>query len=138
MKCMVVDDDLFVGRYIQQQMLERYGPMVEVLVFDNPFEAIRQLQPDVDILIVDYEMPGLSGPAFIDFAVQRGIDRHRIIVLSSHDPDEIRQTIPLGRCLAIIHKQDRTQHEILRLIMDSLIKRARSKRPFPEGSASNA
>jgi DNA-binding NarL/FixJ family response regulator len=97
-------------------------------------EALPHLRSDVDVLIMDYELPDLRGPAFLEGAVQRGVDRSRIIVLTSHDPDVVRRSIPLGHCLAIIHKQDRTQHDVLQMVMDALVKRARSKRPPTEGS----
>ncbi|GBC83920.1 hypothetical protein HRbin11_00338 [bacterium HR11] len=132
MKCVIVDDDPLVGRYLRRKLRERYAEEVEVHDFRHPFEALRYLQPDVDVLIMDYELPDLRGPAFLELAVRRGVDRSRIIVLTSHDPDTVRQSIPLGHCLAIIHKQDRAQHDILQMVMDALVKRARSKRPPPD------
>jgi len=131
-KCVIVDDDPRVGRYLQEKLRARYAEAVEVHYFRHPLEALRALRPDVDVLIMDYELPDLHGPAFLELAVRRGIDRSRIIVLTAHDPDRVRQSIPLGHCLAIIHKRDRAQQDILQMVMDALVKRARSKRPPPD------
>jgi DNA-binding NarL/FixJ family response regulator len=133
-KCVIVDDDPLVGWYLRKKLRERYADEVEVCYFRHPLEALPHLRSDVDVLIMDYELPDLRGPAFLEGAVQRGVDRSRIIVLTSHDPDVVRRSIPLGHCLAIIHKQDRTQHDVLQMVMDALVKRARSKRPPTEGS----
>lgn len=130
LKCLIVDDQPVIGQYVTHQIQKRYGSMVDVVYFQNPVEAVPHLNPAIDILIMDYELPTLNGPAFLQLAIRKGISRSNIIILSSHDPDEIRKLIPLGEVLAVINKADREQQEILKMIMDAIVKRARTKRPW--------
>ena len=131
LKCVIVDDQPAIGRFLKRKIQRRYGDIVHVLCFHEPMEALRNLDGEVDLLIMDYEMPQISGRSFLDLAMRRGVPRGNIIILSSHDPDEIRRRIPLGEVLAVINKSDREQQEVLKMIMDAVVKRGRSKRPWP-------
>lgn len=131
LKCVIVDDQPFVVRFLSREIKKRYGNLFDIMCFTSPLDALPHLDKKVDLLILDYEMPAMSGSKFLKYALERGIDRSRIIILSSHDPDEIRNEIPLGHVLAIIQKTDREQQQILKMILDAIVKRSRAKRPWP-------
>ena len=135
LKCIIVDDQPLVIRYLTREIQNRYGSLFEIRGFRSPQDAIPFLDHEVDILIMDFEMPSMPGTQFLKTAIDRGVDRSRIIILSSHNPDDIRHEIPLGHVLAVINKADREQQEILKMILDAIVKRSRSKRPWPGTSS---
>ncbi len=130
--CIIIDDNKSVCEHLRERLKARYGENISVKTFTNPYEALPHIHADIDLLILDYELPELTGKALLHFVRQRGVSPRHIIILSSHDPDEIRQDIPLGEVLAVINKSDREQQEVLQMIMDAIIMKARTKKPWKD------
>ena len=58
-------DDAKLMRKIIRDILEKEG--FEVMEFESPFEALAEItKVSVDVVVVDYEMPGMDGLEFIE------------------------------------------------------------------------
>lgn len=58
-------DDAKLMRKIIRDILEKEG--FEVIEFESPFEALAEINKiSVDVVVVDYEMPGMDGLEFIE------------------------------------------------------------------------
>jgi two-component SAPR family response regulator len=85
--------------------------------------ALREINQDVDLLIVDLEMPRMNGNKIIAYAIDVGIDRNRIILISSHDANYLHEHFPMGTCLAVLNKFEAGQKAVLDMIFNSLQKK---------------
>lgn len=116
---LIVDDDrLFLsslGNYIRERC-----PDLEVIACDDPFRGLAAISADIDLLLLDLEMPGIDGRKLLDYALSKGLDRRRIIILSGHDADYLHDCIPMGECLAVMNKHEARQKAVLDMIFDSL------------------
>ncbi len=93
---LLVDDDAEL-RNLTQKYLERNG--FDVVVAGDGWEAIREIVVNrPDIVIMDIEMPKLSGLNALDILrVSRLTEQLPIIVTSAHgDKDTIMRTVQLG------------------------------------------
>lgn len=88
-RVMLIDDsesDLLFGRI----MLERSGVVGEVLAAESGAEALRRLaEPEgesVDLVLLDINMPGMDGFAFLDRWC-RGDGRSPAVVMLTSSPD---------------------------------------------------
>ena len=80
-------DDHFVARMGVQAMLEAAGHTI-VATAEDGLEAIEKLaEHRIDILLVDLEMPKMSGHELIRIATKK-FPRAKLIVLSSHDEED--------------------------------------------------
>ena len=79
------------------------------------------LGPDLDVLLLDLELPILDGRKLAELARQRGVECRRIVILSGHAAEELHRLFPPDSCLAVINKADPNQQNALRMILDSLI-----------------
>lgn len=101
----------------------QYPGKATVEFYTDPVKALAKLGPDVGLLLVDYEMPGIDGLKLLNFAVHNGVDKNRIIVSSARNIDELHQIFPQGSCLAVINKGDPKQNEVFLQILDSVMKK---------------
>ena len=61
----VIVDDQTTGRKILEQMVRSIGPDLEVLTFGDAPSALESIQSRTpDLIITDYQMPGMNGTAF--------------------------------------------------------------------------
>ena len=82
-RALVVDDSRAV-RIIITKMLREIG--MEVLEAGNGLEALEQIKrnPDVELLLVDWNMPVMNGMEFIQAVrAQRAYDAMRILMVTS-------------------------------------------------------
>ncbi|WP_277057584.1 histidine kinase, partial [Trichlorobacter lovleyi] len=77
-----------------------------------------------DLILIDFEMPTLDGRKLMNFAVQSGIEKNRIVILSSRDADFLHEQCPMGSCLAVLNKHEVRQKAVLDMIFSSLSKKA--------------
>jgi two-component system chemotaxis response regulator CheY len=83
MLALVIDDSRTV-RIIIGEILREIG--VEVLEAANGLEALEQMKrrPDVDLLLVDWNMPKMNGFDFVRAVrADRAYDRARILMVTS-------------------------------------------------------
>ena len=105
-------------------LLERYGAdRVDVESYVTPLNALPRIDSSIDLLIVDLEMPHIDGKKFLEFAIDRGVDRRRVIVTSGRDADDLHRIFPAGSCLAVMNKTEPKQREAFQMILDSIMKR---------------
>jgi two-component system chemotaxis response regulator CheY len=88
MRALVIDDSRTV-RIIIGNVLREIG--VDVLEASNGLEALAQLerQPDLELLLVDWNMPEMNGFDFVRAVrAQRAYDSVRILMVTSESQSE--------------------------------------------------
>lgn len=123
-RVVIVDDspaycDLWSG-YLR----ERYPDVATVETYSHPYDALPKIDDQIDLLIVDLEMPGMDGKKFVDYARQKGLPAQRIVVTSSHSAEELHERFKLGEAIAVINKTDSRQQDAFLMILDSVIKKS--------------
>lgn len=126
-KILIIDDDetflTILSRYIQD-----YFPLLQVETCANPVRALATIrEKDLDLLLVDMEMPTLDGAKIFKYATDSGIDKNRIVILSGRDSDYLHEQFPLGTCLAVLNKYEVRQKTVLDMIFSSLQKKSRKE-----------
>ena len=123
-KILIVDDDKSFLQFLKQYINEHY-PILKVQICTDPVRALPIIrQGDVDLLLVDFEMPVLDGEKVVKYACEVGMDKSRIIVLSSRDADHLHEHFPLGTCLAVMNKYEARQKAVLDMVFSSLQRKA--------------
>jgi CheY-like chemotaxis protein len=123
-RIVIVDDSDASCAMFREILLERYGEgRVSVETYVTPLDALPVIDQSIDLLIVDLEMPHLDGKKFLGYAIERGVDRRRVIVTSGRDADELHRIFPAGSCLAVMNKTEPRQREAFTMIVDSIMKR---------------
>lgn len=126
-KILIIDDDeaflIILSRYIQE-----YYPLLQVETCANPVRALAIIrEKELDLLLVDMEMPTLDGAKIFKYATDSGIDKNRIVILSGRDSDYLHEQFPLGTCLAVLNKYEARQKTVLDMIFSSLQKKSRKE-----------
>ena len=97
MRALVIDDSRTV-RMIIGQTLREFG--MEVLEAGNGLEALEQIQenPDVELMLVDWNMPKMNGIDFIRAVrSQPAFDSARILMVTSEaQSDHVIEAIQAG------------------------------------------
>ena len=122
-KILIIDDDaaflVILSRYIQE-----YYPLLQVKTCTNPVKALAVIkEKDLDLLLVDLEMPTLDGAKIFKYATESGIDKNSIVILSGRDADYLHEHFPMGTCLAVLNKFEARQKTVLDMIFSSLQKK---------------
>jgi CheY-like chemotaxis protein len=122
-KILLIDDDAAFLRLIRDYVGQNY-PGLEVLTCNDPIKCLTSVTSDLDLLLVDLEMPGLDGAKVLSYATSRGLDKNRVIILSGHDANYLHQRFPMGSCLAVLNKYEGRQKDVLDMIFRSLQKKS--------------
>lgn len=117
----IVDDNQLFCDRMSEFFRNRYGDRVSVQTYTDPLQGLAALTPDMDLLIVDLEMPTIDGKKFLNFATQRGIDKRKIIIASFQNADLLHQKFHLSECLAVMDKNEPEQQKVFAMITDSII-----------------
>ena len=122
-KILIIDDDesflVLLSDYI-----EHYYPLLKVQTCKNPLQGLKAMSKDLDLMIIDLEMPHLDGTKLLKYAAETGISKNRIILLSNHDADYLHEHFPMGTCLAVLNKFEAGQKAVLDMVFRSLEKKA--------------
>ena len=118
-KLLLIDDDATFLRLLEEYVAERY-PGLDVLTCNDPIKCLVSITEDLDLLLIDLEMPGLDGSKVLSYAVSKGLNKNRIIILSGHDADYLHNRFPMGSCLAVLNKYEDKQKNVLDMIFNSL------------------
>jgi CheY-like chemotaxis protein len=73
-RIVVVDDSETFCNMMVRFFQERYGDRISVESYADPLQALPVLGPDIDLLIVDLEMPTIDGK-FLNYATQKRVDK---------------------------------------------------------------
>ena len=120
-RVVLVDDSPAYAASWRGIFADRYGDRVVFEAFQDPVAALPRLGPDVDLLLVDLEMPILDGRSVARLAKERGVSEKRIVIVSGHDADELHRLFPKGACLAVINKTEAQQQSAFLMILDSIV-----------------
>lgn len=130
-RILVIDDSGFQCSAVRHLLQERFGERVEVETYTDPRVAVDHLDPAVDVLLLDWEMPGLDGVAMLAEARRRGVDLKRVVIRSSHSADELHERFDDLGCLCVIEKGEREQQAAFLLVLDGLVRRAERRAGEP-------
>jgi DNA-binding response OmpR family regulator len=122
-KILLIDDDRLFLDYLTSYIRERY-PQLEIMAFNNAMQGLAKINGDLDLLLLDLEMPELDGSKLLAYATEKGLDRSRIIILSGRDADYLHKCFPMGQCLAVLNKHEARQKVVLDMVFDALQKKA--------------
>ena len=124
-RIVLVDDSPLYGESWRAVLASRYGDRVVFEAYQDPIAALPRLGPDVDLLLLDLELPVMDGKKLATIARERGVACGRIVILSGRDADELHALFPRDSCLAVINKTEPQQQNGFLMILDSIVKRAR-------------
>lgn len=122
-KILLIDDDRLFLEFLTNYVHERY-PKLKILAYNNPLKGLAQINPDLDLLLLDLEMPDFDGSKLLAYAVEKGVDKSRIIILSGRDAEYLHECIPMGQCLAVLNKNEARQKVVLDMVFDALHRKA--------------
>jgi len=121
-KLLYIDDDAAFLRKIARHIRERF-PKIDPVTCQNPFEALAYIDKSLDLLIIDLEMPMLDGKKLLKYAIDRGIDRQKIIIVSAREANYLHDIFPMGQCLCVLNKNDANQLNVLDMVLEAIEKK---------------
>ena len=121
-KIVIIDDDQHFLDFFVGYVREGY-PLLEISAYNDPIKSLAAIDKDVDLLLIDLEMPGLDGTKLLRYACEKGIGKSKIIILSGHEADYLHERIPMGKCLAVLNKHEARQKEVLDMVFSALQKK---------------
>lgn len=123
-RVLIIDDDRSYLKFIAGYVVENF-PGLQVETCDNALQGLKAISAELDLLLLDLEMPAMDGKKLLAYAVELGLNRNRIIILSAHSADFLHEQFPMGSCLAVLNKHEARQKVVLDMIFNSLKKKSR-------------
>ncbi|MFC1779927.1 response regulator [Thermodesulfobacteriota bacterium] len=121
-KILIIDDDRLFLDLLTSYVRERY-PNLEIITCNEPHQGLAQIDKDLDLLLLDLEMPKMDGGKLLSYAIEKGLDSRRIIILSGRDADYLHERFAMGECLAVLNKNEARQKAVLDMIFGALQKK---------------
>jgi CheY-like chemotaxis protein len=122
---LIIDDDDAFLELIRAYVRDHY-PRLTVLTCDDPIHCLTSISKDLDLLLIDLEMPGLDGAKVLAYATAKGVDKKKIIIFSGHDADYLHKRFPMGSVLAVLNKFEVQQQAVLDMIFSALQEKSSS------------
>ncbi len=122
-RVVVVDDSSLQCAHWRRLLERRYGERVQLETYTDPVTAVGQLRPDIHLMLLDWEMPGMDGAEVLDEARRRGVNLKRVIISSAHPARELHDAFDRSGCLAVIEKAEPEQEAAFMMILDSIMRR---------------
>lgn len=122
-RLLIIDDDAVFLHFLEDYVRSNY-PGLEVVTCSDPLRCLAIITTELDLLLVDLEMPGIDGSKVLAYATSKGINKNRIVILSGRDADYLHEKFPLGSCLAVLNKHEVRQKEVLDMVFNSLQKKS--------------
>jgi CheY-like chemotaxis protein len=124
-KILLIDDDAAFLKLLEEYVEERY-PGLDILTCNDPIKCLVFVTDDLDLLLLDLEMPGIDGSKILSYATSKGLNKNRIVILSGRDAEYLHQRFPMGSCLAVLNKFEGKQRDVLDMIFKSLQQKSKS------------
>jgi CheY-like chemotaxis protein len=96
MRALIVDDSRFSRMHLKKMLEEEAIACEEVI---NAEEGLERLQrgDEFDLMLVDWNMPGMSGPEMIAQVRQLGMTELKILMVTSEaEPECVAQALEAG------------------------------------------
>ena len=123
-RILIIDDDQPFANVLATSIHESY-PLLQVEICSNPLASLKMIREyALDLLLIDMEMPTIDGAKIFRYAVDSGVDKNRIVILSGRDAEYLHERFPMGTCLAVLNKFEARQKVVLDMIFKSLQKKA--------------
>jgi len=123
-RILLIDDDNGFTSFLSGYIQDRF-PLLRVDICNSPVAALQRIKSGgYDLLLIDLEMPSIDGLKLLGFAIQSGMDKNRIVILSGRDANVLHDICPMGTCLAVLNKFEARQKAVLDMIFNSLHKKA--------------
>jgi|SRR6185369_5532951 len=123
-RILLIDDDRAFTDFLSGYIRDTYQ-LLQVEICNNPVAALQRIKRGgYDLMLIDLEMPTMDGLKLLGFAIQTGMDKNRIVILSGRDADFLHQLCPMGTCLAVLNKFEARQKAVLDMIFSSMQKKA--------------
>lgn len=122
-RVVLIDDHQAFCEHWKAFLEARYPGVVAVETYLDPIRALGIIRPDIALLMLDLEMPGMDGRKVLDYAASAGVDRRRVVITSGRDADHLHEVFPAGDCLAVINKEEPAQQAAFLMILDSVMKK---------------
>ncbi len=118
-KILIIDDDASFLAMLEEYVRENF-PALRVTTCADPVKGLGAISAELDLLLVDLEMPGIDGSKILAYATAQGLSKTRVIILSGRHADYLHQRFPMGSCLAVLNKYEVKQKAVLEMIFGSL------------------
>jgi CheY-like chemotaxis protein len=122
-RVLVVDDSPLQCAIWERLLKNRYGIRAAVETYTDPRQAVENLDEDIHLMLLDWEMPDMDGMDVLQAAEKAGVNPKRIIITSSHPADLLHEVFDDTGCLAVIEKAEPEQQAAFMMILDSIMKR---------------
>lgn len=119
MKILVIDDDTSFLELLKEYAQKSF-PGLELITCSSPVRGLAAITSDLDLLLIDLEMPGIDGAKLLAYATAKGVSKNRIIILSGREADYLHRLFPMGSCLAVLNKFEAKQKAVLDMVFSSL------------------
>lgn len=128
-RILIIDDDAAFLNLLENYV-HMHFPELEVVTCSDPLRCLTIITTDLDLLLVDLEMPGIDGTKVLSYATSKGMNKNRVVILSGRDAEYLHEKFPMGSCLAVLNKHEARQKEVLDMVFNSLQKKSKgSKEP---------
>lgn len=123
-KVLIIDDNQLFLDSLSRYIANNYSAL-QVLTCNDPVKSLALITADLDLLLIDLEMPGMDGSKILNYAVEKGLPKGKIIILSAHHADYLHEKFAMGECLAVMNKDEAKQKAVFNMILEALQKKAK-------------
>ncbi|MCB0357710.1 MAG: response regulator [Bdellovibrionales bacterium] len=97
MKILSVDDSKAVHSFVKMCLMSKTVDLIQVLSGEEALDKLTgQNKENFDLILLDWEMPGLTGPEVLVKARESGISTPVIMLTSRNKEDDIRMALENG------------------------------------------
>ena len=124
-RILIIDDDaVFLDLF--EEYVHKNFPNLEIVTCSDPLHCLTIITTDLDLLLVDLEMPGIDGTKVLAYATSKGMNKNRIVILSGREAEYLHEKFPMGSCLAVLNKHEARQKEVLDMVFNSIQKKSKT------------
>jgi len=121
-RILYIDDDT-VSLKRMERFISEHFPDMETVTCQDPIKALTLIEPTLALLIIDLEMPRLDGRKLLKYAIDRGVEKKKIVILSGREADYLHEIFPMGECLCVLNKYEQAQQKVLEMVLSSIHKK---------------